>query len=54
MQRLQQFVGERERWRDQLEDGTPVVLVSPELPVAFLVGRPDGVLLDSVFSRLRR
>ena len=43
---------ERERWREQLEDGTPVVLATPELPVAFLVGRPDGVLLDSVLSRL--
>ncbi len=43
---------ERERWREQLEDGTPVVLVAPELPAAFLVGRPDGVLLDSVLSRL--
>jgi hypothetical protein len=43
---------ERERWREQLEDGTPVVLIAPELPVAFLVGRPDGVLLDSVLSRL--
>lgn len=43
---------ERERWREQLEDGTPVVLMAPELPVAFLVGRPDGVLLDSVLSRL--
>lgn len=43
---------ERERWREQLEDGTPVVLAAPEVPVAFLVGRPDGVLLDSVLSRL--
>ena len=43
---------ERERWREQLEDGTPVVLAAPELPAAFLVGRPDGVLLDSVLSRL--
>jgi hypothetical protein len=43
---------ERERWREQLEEGTPVVLAAPELPVAFLVGRPDGVLLDSVLSRL--
>jgi hypothetical protein len=43
---------ERERWREQLEDGTPVVLAAPELPVALLVGRPDGVLLDSVLSRL--
>jgi hypothetical protein len=43
---------ERERWREQLEDGTPVVLAAPELPVALLVCRPDGVLLDSVLSRL--
>jgi hypothetical protein len=43
---------ERERWREQLEEGTPVVLATPEVPVAFLVGRPDGVLLDSVMSRL--
>lgn len=44
--------GERERARDQLEDGTPVVQVAPELPAAFLVGRPDGVLCDSVLSRV--
>ncbi len=43
---------ERERARDQLEDGTPVVQVTPEVPAAFLVGRPDGVLCDSVLSRL--
>lgn len=43
---------ERERARDQLEDGTPVVQVTPELPAAFMVGRPDGVLCDSVLSRL--
>jgi hypothetical protein len=43
---------ERERARDQLEDGTPVVQVAPELPAAFLVGRPDGVLCDSVLSRV--
>lgn len=43
---------ERERWREQLEDGTPVVLAAADVPLAFLVGRPDGVLLDSVLSRL--
>lgn len=43
---------ERERWREQLEDGTPVVLGAADVPLAFLVGRPDGVLLDSVLSRL--
>ena len=43
---------ERERARDQLEDGTPVVQIAHELPAVFFVGRPDGVLLDSVLSRL--
>jgi len=43
---------ERERWREQLEDGTPVVMAAADVPLAFLVGRPDGVLLDSVLSRL--
>ena len=43
---------ERERAREDLEDGTPVVLLSQELPAAFLVGRPDGRLIDSVLSRL--
>ena len=43
---------ERERSREQLEEGTPVVMITPELPAAFPVGRPDGVLLDSVLSRL--
>jgi hypothetical protein len=43
---------ERERARDLLEDGTPVVQVAPELPAAFMVGRPDGVLCDSVLSRV--
>lgn len=43
---------EHERAREQLEDGTPVVLITPELPAVHLVGRPDGVLVDSVLSRL--
>lgn len=43
---------ERERAREALEDGTPVVLLVPEVPTAFLVGRPDGGLVDAVLSRL--
>jgi hypothetical protein len=43
---------ERERSREQREEGTPVVLVTPELPAAFLIGRPDGPLMDSLLSRL--
>jgi len=43
---------ERERARDQLEEGLPVVLVTPEIPAAFLLGTLDGDLVDSVLSRL--
>lgn len=43
---------ERERWREQLEAGTPVLLVAPEVPTAFLIGRPDARLLDALFARL--
>lgn len=43
---------ERERWREQLEEGTPVLLVAPEVPAAFLIGRPDARLLDALFARL--
>jgi hypothetical protein len=43
---------ERERWREQLEEGTPVLLVAPEVPAAFLIGRPDPRLLDALFARL--
>jgi hypothetical protein len=41
-----------ERMRDQLEDGTPVVLVHREVPAALLVGAPDPSLVHSIFSRL--
>src|SRR5215470_2523728 len=42
----------RLRNRDALERGTPVVLVTPELPAALLVGEPDHSVLESVFGRL--
>ena len=38
--------------RRAIEDGTPVVLVHPELPVAFLLGAPDEAVLNSIFARL--
>ncbi len=41
-----------ERQRDALERGTPVVLISPAVPAAFLVGLGDNLVLDSVFGRL--
>lgn len=42
----------RLRHRDSLERGTPVVMLTPELPAAFLVGEPDRSVLDSIFGRL--
>lgn len=45
-------LAERERVRDELENGTPVIQVVPELPAAFLVGKPDSGVLESIFSRL--
>jgi hypothetical protein len=41
-----------ERMREQLEQGTPVVLVAPTVPAALLVGAPDAVGLDTIMSRL--
>jgi hypothetical protein len=42
----------RLRHRDALERGTPVVMVTRELPAAFLVGDPDRSVLDVAFGRL--
>lgn len=41
-----------EKLREELEEGTPVVLITPELPAALFVGRPDGEVVRSVFGRL--
>lgn len=42
----------RLRHRDTLERGTPVVMLAPELPVAFLIGEPDRTVLEAAFGRL--
>ena len=42
----------RLRYRDSLERGTPVLMITRELPAAILVGEPDRSVLDSVFGRL--
>ena len=42
----------REKHRVQLEQNTPVVMLTPFLPALFLVGLPDRVGLDAIFSRL--
>ena len=41
----------RERAAEQLEQGTPVVLVTPELPAVLLVGAPGPETLDAVLGR---
>ncbi len=43
---------QRLRHRDELERGTPLVMLTPELPVTLLVGEPDRAVLESVFGRL--
>lgn len=42
----------QERMREQLGQGTPVVLITPRVPAALLVGTPDHQVLDAVFGRL--
>jgi hypothetical protein len=41
-----------ERYREQLEEGTPVIHIVPELPAALLVGAPEREVVDSVMARL--
>ena len=41
----------QERADSQLEAGTPVVLVTPELPAVLLVGAPSSATLDAVLAR---
>lgn len=42
----------RMRHRDELERGTPVVMVAAELPAALLLGDPDRSVLEGTFGRL--
>lgn len=41
-----------ERWHDQLDEGTPLVMITPELPAALFVCQPDRRVVASVFGRL--
>ncbi len=41
-----------ERWHNQLDEGTPVILITPELPAALFVCQPDRRVVASVFGRL--
>lgn len=38
--------------RETLERGTPVVMITPELPAAFLVGEPDRSVIEATFGRV--
>jgi hypothetical protein len=54
---MQGFATSREealrlRHRDSLERGTPVVMITRELPAALLVGEPDRTVLEHTFGRL--
>jgi hypothetical protein len=40
-----------EKAAEQLEEGTPVVLVTPEVPAVLLVGAPKKDALDSILAR---
>jgi hypothetical protein len=40
------------RYRDSLERGTPVVMLTPDLPAALLVGEPDRTVYEATFGRL--
>lgn len=40
-----------ERAAEQLEHGTPVLLITPEIPGVLLVGAPPEEALDSIFAR---
>jgi len=45
-------MSERERQSEHLSRGTPIVLITPQLPAVLLVGEPDVPVLDSIFARL--
>jgi hypothetical protein len=41
-----------ERWHDELDEGTPLVMVTPELPAALFVCKPDSRVAAGVLGRL--
>jgi hypothetical protein len=44
--------GQRMRHRDALDRGTPVVMMTPDLPVALLGAEPDRMVAEGAFGRL--
>ena len=41
-----------ERWHNELDEGTPMVMVTPELPAALFVCKPDSSVAAGVLGRL--
>jgi hypothetical protein len=41
-----------ERWHNELDEGTPLVMVTPELPAALFVCKPDSRVAAGVLGRL--
>jgi hypothetical protein len=44
-------VSATERADEQLEAGTPVVLITPDVPAVFLVGAPGAATVDAILAR---
>ena len=42
----------RECYQSELEEGTPLVFLSAEIPALFAVGRPEAAALQTIFARL--
>lgn len=41
-----------ERWRHELDEGTPLIMITPTLPAALFVCRPDRGVVSGVFGRM--
>lgn len=41
-----------ERWHNQLDEGTPLIMITSQLPAALFVCQPDRQVVASVFGRL--
>jgi hypothetical protein len=44
-------VSARERAEVQIEEGTPVILITPELPAVLLIGAPGAATVDGILAR---
>ena len=44
-------VSARERADQQIEEGTPVVLITPDVPAVLLLGAPSAATIDAILAR---